>query len=323
MSNNIRNSILGFVIGDSLGVPVEFKVRQQLVKNPLIDMVGYGTHNMPEGTWSDDTSMVLATIDSIIQKQKIDYNDIMSKFCAWYLRSEYTATGITFDIGNATKKALNNYYDGIPALKCGGKAIYDNGNGSLMRMLPIILYSYYIGLSEEEEISLLNNCSSLTHAHEISKLGCKIYSDFIKELLKGNTKEDAFNKLLTKDYNRYYTNDSVRKYERLLDSNFVNLESDEIKSTGYIIDTLEACIWCNLNSDSYEEAVLKGINLGNDTDTIGALAGSIAGILYESSNIPQRWVDKIKNKDYLEKLICKYKDFFQYDYDRQNENLNL
>lgn len=305
----IKDSILGFVVADALGVPIEFKSREELSISPLKEMIGYGSHSVPEGTWSDDTSMMLATIDSIINKDKIDYNDIMKKFCDWYMNSKYTATGVMFDIGISTRKALHKFYNGCNALDCGGKGEFDNGNGSLMRILPISFYSIYNNLEEKQEIELLNNCSSLTHGHEISKLGCKIYTDYIRNLLNGKNKNEAFYEIGNKDYSNDYSKESINKYKRLFNQNFGDLDISQIKSSGYVVDTLEASIWCVLNTQGYEEAVVKAINLGEDTDTVGAVTGSIAGLIYGNEKIPERWISKLKNKEYLTHLIddyCKY-----------------
>jgi len=306
----IFDSVLGFAIGDALGVPIEFTSRKSLELNPLKEMVGYGSHKVPEGTWSDDSSMLLATMDSITEKGKIDYDDIMRKFCDWYINSKYTATGITFDIGVSTRTALTKFYKGVPALKCGGKGEFDNGNGSLMRILPIVLYSYFKDFNEEEEIKLLNEISSLTHAHEISKLGCKIYCDYVKLLINGYDKTESLKKLKFNNYNKYYSNVAISKYKNILDGNLREVNYDNIKSSGYVVDTLEASIWSVLKTNSYEEAVLKAINLGDDTDTVGAITGSLAGIIYGYENIPKKWIEKLKNRDYLVNLINEYSNSF-------------
>ncbi|MBQ6817211.1 MAG: ADP-ribosylglycohydrolase family protein, partial [Bacilli bacterium] len=137
VTTKFEDAMYGFVIADALGVPAEFKSRNSLSKSPITDMVGYGTHNVPEGTWSDDTSMVLATQDSINKCGKIDYDDIMNRFAAWYKKGEYTTDGKVFDIGITTSNAIRNYSSGKKALKCGGTGERDNGNGSLMRMIPV------------------------------------------------------------------------------------------------------------------------------------------------------------------------------------------
>ena len=192
MNDRFKNSFYGLIIGDALGVPVEFCNRNILKKNPLTEMKGFGTHNVPAGTWSDDTSMTLATMASIGEKKCIDYNDIMDKFMNWINKSDYTGTGMFFDIGISTRKAIQNYNAGINPLECGGKSIHDNGNGSLMRILPFVIYSFKNNLQEDDEIDLINDASSITHAHEISQMGCVIYCEFMKCLYTGKSIDEAF-----------------------------------------------------------------------------------------------------------------------------------
>lgn len=139
------NGIIGLAIGDALGVPAEFKSREELKINPIIDMIGDGTYNLPAGTWSDDTSMTLATMDAIISTNTIDTNNMASKFIDWFRNAEYTATNETFDIGRTTLQALAKYELKLcDASSCGESNEYSNGNGSLMRILPIAYYIYYL-----------------------------------------------------------------------------------------------------------------------------------------------------------------------------------
>lgn len=300
LDDSFRNSFFGFVVGDALGVPVEFKVRSELKRVPLKEMEGYGSHKVPLGTWSDDTSMNLAEMDSIKEKNAIDYDDIMSKFASWIMDEQYTATGEVFDIGFTTNKAIHKYLEGNEPTECGGILVSENGNGSLMRILPFVIYSYENKLSDDEEVKLINEASSLTHAHEISRLGCKIYSDFIKEIFSKKTPSEAMEHLASKDYSKYYSSDALESYSRVLDGSIVNLEEDKISSSGFVVSTLEASLWSFYNSNNYEEAVLKAINLGDDTDTVGAITGSLAGAYY--GDIPNRWLDKIKNKELAEEI---------------------
>ncbi len=304
--NKLIDAIYGFAIGDALGVPVEFLKRETVKKINYENMIGYGTHNMPEGTWSDDTSMVLATLDSINECNGINYDNIMKKFCNWYFKADYTATGVLFDIGNTTYASILKYikYKTSPT-DCGGPNINDNGNGSLMRILPV---SFYISLRDfnyEERKNIINNISSLTHSHEISKLGCNIYSNFVYDLLNGMSKEEAYKNLKLKDYSNYQ--ESTRKYyNRILNFDISKLNEKDIKSSGFIVDSLEACIWCILTTDNYRDAVLKAIALGNDTDTIGAITGGLAGILYGVANIPEDWLKKLKNRELIDSICNKY-----------------
>ena len=296
--SKIIDGLMGFVVGDAMGVPVEFSMREKMFINPVTDMIGYGSHNVPAGTWSDDTSMTIALIDSINNKNKIDYDDIMNNFKAWFNDAKYTPADDVFDIGRTCLKAIGNYSKGINPLECGLKDINDNGNGSLMRISPIAYYCYYNNLNDNEILKLVNDISSLTHAHEISLMGCYIYIKYLIFLLEGNNKLDAYHKIQNIDYS-FYSNETIIKYERILKNNIYELSIDEIKSSGYIVDTLEASLWVLLNTDNYKHAIIGSINLGNDTDTIGAICGSMAGLIYGYEDIEETWINTLIKKDYL------------------------
>ena len=302
IGERMNAGILGLAVGDALGVPVEFQSRGFLLKNSIKDMVGYGSHKVPAGTWSDDTSMALAAMDSIIQNKGLDYEDIMNKFSKWYKSAEYTATDERFDIGVSTRRAINNYLSGIPALECGMREEYENGNGSLMRILPFVYYLKANSFTEEEKTDIINKASSLTHAHETSRLGCKIYSDYVSYLLDGLDKYEALNKVRSNDYQKYYSLHSIDKYKRILKDDLRKLSMNDISSSGYVVSTLEASIWCTLKNNNYENAVIMAVNLGDDTDTVGAITGSINGVIYGERAIPERWKDKLQRKEYIEEL---------------------
>ena len=295
----VENGIIGFVVGDTMGVPVEFNSKEKLLLNPVTEMLEYGTHNMPKGCWSDDTSMTLATMDSIIKCKEINTNDMADRFIKWYRNGEYTATGIMFDIGTTTQQALVKYQRGINiASKCGGEREYDNGNGSLMRMLPIAYYCYLKSLEDTEILKIVKEVSSITHRHPISILGCYIYVRLAIELLKGKELLQAYQEIKKLDYS-YFTEDTIYKYERILNNDIGLYNINEVSSNGYIISTLEAVIWSLINSKSFNETIIKAINLGEDTDTVGACVGGLAGIYYGIENIKQKWKDNILRYDYI------------------------
>ena len=300
----IKSSIMGFVVGDALGVPVEFSSKKQMQEHPLTDMEEYGTHNQPIGTWSDDSSMTLATIDSINEKGKIDYNDIMKKYSEWKRTAKYTATDKLFDIGITTSNAIGRYNRGeMNPTECGDYGLNNNGNGSLMRSLPIAIYLANSNLSENEKTKIVNEYSSMTHAHEISRLGCKIYCDFIEGLIKNNfDKVKALDTIKNKNYKKFYSNETINLYRRVLDGTICNEREENIKGSGYVLHTLEASVWAIMTTDNYSDAVLKSINLGEDTDTVGAITGSLAGMIYGYSNIPNKWLNNIKKRDEVEKI---------------------
>lgn len=275
----LQNAIIGLAVGDALGVPYEFKTRDTF---ECTDMIGYGTYNQPAGTWSDDTSMTLATLYSLNKLGKIDLNDIMHQFWRWWYEGKFINSDEVFDVGFTTHKALNNYVMGFDPKDCGSSDIDSNGNGSLMRILPLA----FTDCSMEDVAAV----SSLTHAHMISVQACQIYVLIARELLKGNS-------IIESIKNVWYRHDWLSEYNRL--SHIGLLNRNEIRSSGYVVDTLEAALWCLAKSSSYEECVLKAVNLGGDTDTVAAVAGGLAGIIYE---IPKKWIEKTRILTFFEKM---------------------
>lgn len=305
-SSKIHSGILGFIVGDAMGVPTEFCIREKLFQNPVKDMIGYGSHPVPAGSWSDDSSMTLALIDSINNKNAIDYKDICDNFVEWVEKAKYTPTDEVFDIGRTCLRAIRNYSTGTEPIKSGLTSINSNGNGSLMRILPLAYYLFYNQIDKESEIiTLVNNISSLTHAHEISRLGCYIYIRYVLYLLEGYNKRIAYQKIKNLDYS-FYSQETVKVYNRILIDEIDAYNIDEINSTGYVVDTLEASLWMLLNTNSYSEAIIGSINLGNDTDTIGAICGSMAGIIYGLNSIPQKWINGILKKDYIFQMVNEF-----------------
>ena len=313
MSNIWKDGMLGLIVGDALGVPVEFMSRTELMKNPVTGMREYGTHHQPRGTWSDDSSMALAELDSIRTVGTIDYTDMMERFSRWCMHGEYTPFGEVFDIGTATSRALMNYAKGIAPLESGGKAEWDNGNGSLMRILPVCLYLFErqkkVCTSENESIYMIHAVSALTHAHVRSQMACGIYYFLVKAILEEEgSLENRLQKGMDRAY-QYYRQDlsnhrELENYKRLADlSEFKETPKEGIKSSGYVVDTLEAAVWCLLHSHSYKETVLMAVNLGEDTDTIGAVAGGLAGLYYKEEGIPQEWIQVLQRREWIEEVL--------------------
>ena len=265
-----------------------------MTHNPVDRMLSDGAHHMPLGTWSDDSSMMLCTLASITEKRSLDFHDIMMRFSRWAKEGYLTPHGKAFGIGRTTLKALGRFWHGEEALHCGCSSEKDNGNGSLMRILPVVLYHSLVKpkLSIEEKIYNIHAVSSLTHAHSRSKIACGIYSFVLEELIRENKKQSV--QIGLQKAREYYKNDTeIQMYERLFTLPFETVTEDNIKSSGYVVDTLEAAIWCVLNSDSYRECVLRAVNLGGDTDTIAAVAGGIAGAIYRFETLPQEWLKHI------------------------------
>lgn len=309
--SKVISSIIGHAIGDAMGVPVEFKDREQLLENPVTDMRRSYAGN--PGIWSDDTSMEIATIDSYINNNSWNYDDIMINFGDWINDSKYTAAGYTFDVGRTCLSAIRNYLEkDASALESGLDDFNSNGNGSLMRILPVAIYCYKKDLNKNDIYQLTKNISSLTHRHEISILGCYIYVLYTINLFKGIDKQEAYDIIKNEDYSMF-SRDSVECYYRILKDDLNELTIDDIKSSGYIVDSLEASMWVLLKANNYIDSILGAVNLGGDTDTIAAITGSMAGIIYGYDAIPKKWINQLARKDYLLELSEKFENCLKDD----------
>lgn len=295
--NFSKNILIGSAVGDALGVPVEFKSRQYLQQNPVTDMMGYGTYNMPPGTFSDDSSMMFCLAESLCNGYNV--NDIAEKFQMWMHEGYWTADGEVFDVGISTRKAINRLRVVKNPTEAGSTAESDNGNGSLMRILPLAIFTK--DLSIDERCEIVKEVSSITHAHNRSVLACIYYIEFALNVLDSENLEEAYLNTnfwlkLFLEENEIYKNE-FQYFERILSGKLIDLKEDEINSTGYVMDSLEASIWCLLHTDSYKDCVLKAVNLGHDTDTIACIAGGIAGIYYDVETIPTNWIEQLARVD--------------------------
>ena len=201
-----RDGIIGVAIGDAMGLPVQFNRREYFKTHPVTEMLGHMVFDMPKGSWSDDTSMTLATVDAIIKDKDVNIKTIADNFVKWLCENEYTPTGKAYDIGNTCMKAVMNYAKGkATAENCGLTGDMDNGNGSLMRILPIAYFCNAKKLSEEEIYNVVKSVSSITHAHEVSVMGCFIYVLFAIELLNDKSFNEAYEEIQKVDYADYFS----------------------------------------------------------------------------------------------------------------------
>lgn len=243
--SKVIGSILGLAIGDALGVPVEFTSRETLRRFPVVDMRAFGVHHQPRGTWSDDSSMAFCILASLIEKRTVDLNDIAQKFCLWYTESYMTPHGQVFDIGNTTLHTISNLLRGTPPENSGDTDEDANGNGSLMRTLPLVFALN--NKTIEERFDIVAAVSKITHAHIRSVVSCFYYIEFALQLLKGKDKFLIYNELQNSisDFlkTKNISEKEINLFKRLLKQDISKCEESEIRSSGYVLHTLEASIW--------------------------------------------------------------------------------
>ena len=351
MKNQIwKNGIMGVIIGDALGCPVQFLSREEIAEDPVTEMTGFGTYNMPVGTWTDDGSMTVATLDSIRENRGINLQDIMYRFACWLTKGEYTPFGECFDNGGGTTAAILRYMRDPDVTTCGVRTDHDNGNGALMRIMPVCLYCYEQQkdgkLDDAGAIRLIHQVSGLTHNHLRGQIACGLYYFMVRAVLDDLTEpesmaecggitpaasviedagteadagnaaveadgKDGLKDLLAKGLAEgfdFYRQDpanlvQLAYYSRLEDLNaFGELPAALIRSSGYVVDTLEAVVWSLLNTDNFREVLLLAVNLGDDTDTVGAICGGLAALFYGYDAIPEEWLAVIQKRDWIESL---------------------
>ncbi|MET3034560.1 ADP-ribosylglycohydrolase family protein [Chryseobacterium sp. NRRL B-14859] len=306
MENRVKAGIFGLCIGDALGVPVEFKSRDYLKQFPVTKMLEFGSHHQPKGTWSDDSSMTLCLAEELIKGYNLE--KIGQSFVKWNKYGHWTAHGRLFDIGVGTREAIARLIKGESARFSGNIFEEDNGNGSLMRILPLAFYC-----KEEENIEKIyqtvKEVSSITHGHFRSVFACFIYVIFAIQLINRKSKTEAYvymqNMVLEYAEKQWFNSSEIELFHRILKNDISVYPEDEIKSGGYVLHSLEASLWCFFNAETYSEAVLKAVNLGEDTDTTGAITGGLAGIYYGLDGIPQEWISELVRKDDIEELCNK------------------
>lgn len=300
--NIYKDLLLGVAIGDALGVPVEFMSREQLGKNPVEDMIGDGTHGQLAGTWSDDSSLTFCLAEALLEDGALEA--IAQNFVLWYTENYWSARGEVFDIGKTTKEAILRLKNGVPPTESGLTKETDNGNGSLMRVAPLVFFLRDKPIHKRFEI--VRQVSSITHAHIRSVIACFYYLEFALQILEGKDLQKIYTELQNSIPNFLYSifidEKEVNIFYRLLNSNIAEVSIDNIKSSGYVVDTLEASIWCLFNADSYKNAVLKAVNLGRDTDTIAAVTGGLAALHFGLRGIPVKWKYELARIDDIEEL---------------------
>jgi ADP-ribosylglycohydrolase len=305
----MKSALYAGIIGDALGVPMEYSTKIEnslcMVKNEL----GYGRFDHPEGTWSDDTSLTLCTIESL--SKGYDLNDLGKTFCKWLFESYWTPVGYVFDSGLTTFLSLDDLRSGRKSVyECGQSLDDDNGNGSLMRILPAALF--FRNKPVEELMTAIHEISAVTHAHPRSKMACGIYALLVQQILACTDKEKAYTEArrIARDY--YESREVFKKelcaFSRLLSGKLSHIGSHEISCSGYVIDTLEAALWCLLHFESTKAILMHAVELGLATDTNGTAAGGLAGLLYGIEDIPPQWIDSLMRKTEIDALIAAFVD---------------
>jgi len=295
--SKLKGGLYGLLIGDALGVPYEFHEPQNLPPYEQIEMVPPTDFNrtypfVKPGTWSDDGAQALALLDSLLECEDLDLEDLTSRFVEWNQHGRYAVNSVVFDIGITTSRSLSNYMNGVPAQLCGSREENSNGNGSLMRVLPLVLWHK----GDDESLIQMAMVQSLpTHAHLRSQVCCALYCMWARNILNETAQpwEEATATL------RDYLKGSEAEEE--LEA---HIRPDLLRAgtgSGYVVDSLISARW-EMQKPDYESVVKSAVKLGKDTDTTACIAGGVAGLRDGFEAIPTRWVEALRGREILEPL---------------------
>jgi len=287
--DKLYGAFLGLTVGDAVGTTVEFRERDTFP--PVTDMVGGGPFNLPVGYWTDDTSMALCLADSIIAHGGLDEQDVLIRFADWYRNGYNSPTGRCFDIGTTTRVAILGWEKNGTVVN--NAKPWDAGNGSIMRLAPVVIAKYD---DSDQAYSDAIRQSRTTHASEECVESCVLLTNILLNAFTAQTKEEVFN-------THVGTLDSVKNIMHTLD-----VSRDEVHSSGYVIHTLHAALWCFKHTDSFKDAILLATNLGEDADTVAAVTGQIAGAYYGMKGIPTDWLDKLYQTERFIELVDELTD---------------
>ncbi|WP_254783970.1 ADP-ribosylglycohydrolase family protein [Collimonas sp. OK307] len=286
LKSRYMGALVGLACGDAVGTTVEFSPRGSF--QPVTDMIGGGPFGLKPGQWTDDTSMALCLAESLLSKGAFDPADQMARYLNWWHWGYLSSTGDCFDIGMTVQRALAHFQiSGDPF--SGSSDPASAGNGSLMRLAPVVLFAYP---NLHSVLTYAADSSRTTHAAPEAVESCILFAEILHGALSGRGKEELISEISFIP--------SEPKLTALATASFITKAEADIRGSGYCIDSLEAALWCFFNTDSFDDAVLRAVNLGDDADTTGAITGQIAGAYYGIEAVPLAWVERLTMRDDIE-----------------------
>lgn len=279
--------LLGLAAGDAVGTTLEFSRRDSYP--PLTDMIGGGPFHLQAGQWTDDTAMALALGESLCDCGELNLRDLMERFVTWYRQGRYSCAGTCFDIGMTTQSALQRFMEtGNP--EAGSRSPRTAGNGSLMRLAPVPVF-YHADLAAGVEAA--RRQSIATHGAAEAADACAAYAELLILAINGRSKDEVL---------AHPIPDLAPAVAAVIGGSWREKSREQISSSGYVVHSLEAAIWCVAGASAFKDAVLLAANLGDDADTVAAITGQLAGALWGVENIPADWLAKLAWREHIEQL---------------------
>lgn len=306
--DEILKTLRAAAMADALGVPVEMQTRDTY---RLSGMVGEGTWDQPAGSWSDDTSMTLCTIQNILDQGS--YDDLLIKFEHYMRFGEWTPRGETFDIGRTCSHAVRQHaINHVAAVDCGDRAENANGNGALMRLAPLVWLLQ--DEPQERRFQVTRDYTTITHGHPRAVVGSFVYLEICHELLGGNPLPEVL-QIVEKTVSSQLAElpeyqAELAYYQELFRPKFSQTSRMEIKSSAYVVETLEAAVWLALRYSDLRLGLLAAVNLGGDTDTIATIAASLIMLGHPDQVLPEDWWSVTLDHKQLDRIMTPFAEKF-------------
>lgn len=304
LAHRYRGALVGLAIGDALGATLEFSKRPE--REIHTEIIGGGPFNLKAGEWTDDTSMALCLAYSLLRSNGFSAKDQMELYQEWRLNGFFSSTGICFDIGNTVLSALQSFESSGDPMS-GSTEEYAAGNGALMRIAPIPLFfaSNYI-----TAIEMAGKSSKTTHGNIQSIDACRYFSGLILGVLNNASKEEILSARYAPVNDIWKHFPLCKQVDDIAQGSFKRKTRDQISSSGYVIDSMEAALWAFFNSDTFEDGMIKAVNLGGDSDTVGAIYGQLAGAYYGEPGIPFKYIERLKDWHYFYYFADELLDYY-------------
>lgn len=308
--DKVQGGLYGLLVGDACGVPYEFKSKNDIPKLEDIGIIPptyykkRSYQQIPVGTWSDDGAQALCLLSALIESpDSFDIQNFANKLTAWLYSGYLAVDNNVFDVGIQTAKALDMVRRGVSIEAAATNDERYNGNGSLMRVLPIALWYTERSMTHKNLVDIFVNAqlqSTPTHPHIRSRLVCGIYALMASFLLQGQSICGSL-ELALRAADEFVTNAEMRKELQLI----VDAENNEITGSGYVVDSFWSAVYAARTTSTYKEAIQTAISFGNDTDTTACITGGLVGIYYGYTNLPADWLSVLRGQDLVKPLAQK------------------
>lgn len=293
LQDRYRGAMIGLAACDALGTTLEFKAPGTFT--PIADIQGGGPFGLLPGQWTDDTSMALCLVESLVEKKGFDPVDQLERYLRWYRDGHLSSTGRCFDIGNTTRSALTKFEETRKPY-CGSISSSAAGNGSIMRLAPVPLFFVQ---KQAIAIDRSGDSSRTTHGADVCIDACRYMGGLIAGAVNGASKEELLSALYCPVPGYWLENPLCEPIAAIARGSFKTRQPPAIRGTGYVVDSLEAALWAFNKAKDFRGGALLAVNLGDDADTTGAVYGQIAGAFYGIEGIPEIWRAKVYQSDLI------------------------